>query len=1363
MPDIDFPVNPSLNATYSKDGKTWIWDGSRWRNNNILSYSGGGTGYASYTTGDLLVGTGNSLIKFPVGQNNFQYLRVDSANSASGVTWISLPLAGVGQSGLVSNLNQTFEGVKTFSSSIIGNLTGFATTSENLNVTTTTRSLTHYLTFTNQTSGSGLALTTSAIGIGFTVNPAQNTLAAGTFIGNLSGTAVTTSFLKVTSTSGTALNIADRVTVYTVDNLEGLNINSNYNYALSVQDKANNNRFIVDVGNSRTIFTGSSADHEIRVYNQNQSAYFGLKANSTGTQTYILPPGAPSTGSSILQSDNLGNMIWVPMATGGLTNAITSINSQTGPSITLQKGSSGTDFDIATTSNTVTFNLPDASDSNRGLVTTGSQTFAGTKTFSSSISANLSGTATTSQNVNTAAYTNNNVHYLTFTLQNNGSGAALSTSNTAGKLTYRPADEQLSVTFLTGTAFTATNLTGTLFGNVTGTATTSQNVNTNVYTNNSVHYLIFTLQGSGSGAALSTSNSAGRLTYRPADEQLSVTNLTGTAFTATNFYGSLTGNVTGTATTSQNVNTNVFTNNSVHYLTFTLQGNGSGAALSTSNFAGKLTYRPTDEQLSVTFITGTAFTATNLYGTLFGNVTGTSTTSENVNVTTTTRSATHYLTFTNATSGSGLALTTSSIGIGFTVNPAQNTLAAGTFIGNLSGTAVTTSFLKVTSTSGTALNIADRVTVYTVDNLEGLNINSNYNYALSVQDKGNNNRFIVDVGNSRTIFTGSSADHEIRVYNQNQSSYFGLKANATGSVTYILPPGKPSTGSSILQSDDSGNMIWVPMTTGGLANAVTSINSQTGPAITLQTGSSGTDFAISQSANTITFNLPDASASNRGLVTTGNQTFAGTKTFSSSISGNVTGTATTSENVNVTTTTRSLTHYLTFTNQTSGSGLALTTSTIGIGFTVNPAQNTLAAGTFIGNLSGTAATAINFYGTHVGNVTGTATTSENVNVTTTTRSLTHYLTFTNQTSGSGLALTTSTVGIGFTVNPAQNTLAAGTFIGNISGTGATFARATFTNDTEATDQLTGSVTFAGGIAVNKKVFAQSIETNGNCIIAGTFQAFGSITQIGNSGAADTVGFICKIQSVMLPQANNTFDIGLNDGTHAWRNTAFAGHGTFANLYGSSSANLTGVEFNGGDVLVKSGKSVKFYEANNTYNTSFKANSSLAGNTDYTLPVGKPGTGASILQSDTAGSMIWVKAASNKATYVLSFGAGFTPTTGLDSVSIAIPYANDGSTQLTYTIKRVEVRTETEPGASTLSFYFERHTTGNATWASANTIKGAASANFSIAQNNYLNSFTTITSSSGNNGEVQSGNYLRVNFATVGAAANVSISIMIQEN
>lgn len=50
---------------------------------------------------------------------------------------------------------------------------------------------------------------------------------------------------------------------------------------------------------------------------------------------------------------------------------------------------------------------------------------------------------------------------------------------------------------------------------------------------------------------------------------------------------------------------------------------------------------------------------------------------------------------------------------------------------------------------------------------------------------------------------------------------------------------------------------------------------------TLAVGTSGTDFAIAHTANTVTFNLPDAGASNRGAVTTGTQTFAGVKTFSS--------------------------------------------------------------------------------------------------------------------------------------------------------------------------------------------------------------------------------------------------------------------------------------------------------------------------------------------------------------------------------------------------------------------------------------------------------------------------------------------------
>jgi hypothetical protein len=82
---------------------------------------------------------------------------------------------------------------------------------------------------------------------------------------------------------------------------------------------------------------------------------------------------------------------------------------------------------------------------------------------------------------------------------------------------------------------------------------------------------------------------------------------------------------------------------------------------------------------------------------------------------------------------------------------------------------------------------------------------------------------------------------------------------------------------SVLTSDANGNATWG-------SNGLYTLNGQGATTHNFATSSTGSDFTITSNAAsstaTHTFNMPDASASNRGVVTTGTQTFAGSKTFS---------------------------------------------------------------------------------------------------------------------------------------------------------------------------------------------------------------------------------------------------------------------------------------------------------------------------------------------------------------------------------------------------------------------------------------------------------------------------------------------------
>ncbi len=146
--------------------------------------------------------------------------------------------------------------------------------------------------------------------------------------------------------------------------------------------------------------------------------------------------------------------------------------------------------------------------------------------------------------------------------------------------------------------------------------------------------------------------------------------------------------------------------------------------------------------------------------------------------------------------------------------------------------------------------------------------------------------------------TGSNAfsiraGNSLRIYNSDNSLFTAFRGTAaTASRTYILPPTFPSTGTSVLQSDTSGNLLWAAMAAGSSSGTV---NSGTAGSVAIYlangTAVNGTNIlTVVGSGVTVSGLVNATSTTSAGLVVlgglglTGNAFIGGTTTITNNTS-----------------------------------------------------------------------------------------------------------------------------------------------------------------------------------------------------------------------------------------------------------------------------------------------------------------------------------------------------------------------------------------------------------------------------------------------------------------------------------------------
>jgi hypothetical protein len=230
--------------------------------------------------------------------------------------------------------------------------------------------------------------------------------------------------------------------------------------------------------------------------------------------------------------------------------------------------------------------------------------------------------------------------------------------------------------------------------------------------------------------------------------------------------------------------------------------------------------------------------------------------------------------------------------------------------------------------------------------------------------------------------------------------------------------------------------------------------------------------------------------------------------------------------------------------------------------------------------------------------------------------------------------------------------------------------------------------------------------------------------------------------------------------------------------------------------IRAQNDLRFFNSANTFYTGFQAGNPSA-NTTYTLPTAYPGSGTSVLTSDTSGTLTWgaSSAASGTVTtltagsgisfstgstitttgtvrikrfYRLLFSSGYTPTAaGVDTVVLKVPDNVDtGASDKVYNCKEVFLRVET-PSSGTSTINIQKYAYNAGTGVSAFSTTSTGSTTNILAAALSISGATTHETGSSSfaaaHTTVSSGDKLRINFTALNAThAAFNISLLIEE-